>query len=102
MNPPAPATNTLGGMTSYGIGRLIMWKYPHQSLSESRAKAIARIRKWGSLALLFSWLPVIGDPLCVAAGYLKIHPVLACTLFAIGKLLRYIVVLWIADTAIGH
>ena len=94
--------NTLGGLTSYAVGRMIIWRYPNKRLSSdstnnAHLRAINRIKKWGSLVLLFSWVPVIGDPLCVAAGYLKINPLLATTFFAIGKLMRYIFVLWISS-----
>ena len=66
--------NTLGGFTSYWIGRFLAYKYPNKSLRRHHQLAVTRIRRWGSLTLLFSWAPIIGDPLCVAAGYLKINP----------------------------
>jgi hypothetical protein len=59
----ATAGNTLGGMSSWLIGRLIPQK---KSL-----KGSAAVRKYGAPVLLFSWVPVIGDPLCVAAGWLR-------------------------------
>ncbi|TAN28213.1 MAG: DedA family protein [Castellaniella sp.] len=47
-------------------------------------------RRFGPPALLLSWLPVVGDPLCAVAGWLKL-PFWRCTLYmAIGKCLRYI------------
>jgi len=88
--------NTLGAMTSWGIGRLISIRYSAEKLSKtSQQKAVERIQKYGSPILLLSWLPVVGDPLCVAAGWLRIHW-LPCLLFImLGKLLRYIVVIYI-------
>lgn len=76
--------NTLGGMTSWLIGRLIPQRKPLRGLEW--------VRRWGSLALLLSWLPVVGDGLCVAAGWLRLHwaGVLAC--MALGKLGRYLAV----------
>lgn len=85
--------NTLGAMTSWGIGRLIAWRYPAHSHDQKRQRAIARIQRFGSPILLFSWLPLIGDPLCVAAGWLRIHWLKALVFIAIGKALRYIFVL---------
>ncbi|MFO8023832.1 hypothetical protein [Thiohalophilus sp.] len=45
--------------------------------------------------LLLSWLPVIGDPLCVAAGWLRIHWLLSLVLIGIGKTARYAVVVFV-------
>jgi membrane protein YqaA with SNARE-associated domain len=76
--------NTLGGMTTYGIGRLLPSRLPESA-------AIARVRRYGPAALLFSWVPFIGDALCAAAGWLKL-PVAACAgAMALGKLARYAV-----------
>ena len=88
--------NTLGAMTSWGIGRLISVRYSTEKLSKvSQQKAVERLQKYGSPVLLLSWLPIIGDPLCVAAGWLRIHW-LQCLLFiAVGKLLRYVVVVYL-------
>lgn len=88
--------NTLGAMTSWGIGRLISIKYSTEKLSkESQQKAVERLQHYGSPILLLSWLPVIGDPLCVAAGWLRIHWLQSLIFIAIGKLLRYIVVVYL-------
>ncbi|MGM0680036.1 MAG: hypothetical protein ACQESY_09255 [Pseudomonadota bacterium] len=45
--------------------------------------------------LLLSWLPVIGDPLCVAAGWLRIHWLLSLVLIGSGKTARYAVVVFV-------
>jgi membrane protein YqaA with SNARE-associated domain len=88
--------NTLGAMTSWGIGRLISIRYSTEHLSKaSQQKAVVRLQKYGSPILLLSWLPVIGDPLCVAAGWLRIHWLPSLLFIAVGKLLRYLVVVYI-------
>ena len=88
--------NTLGAMTSWGIGRLISIKYSTEKLTkESQQKAVERLQKYGSPILLLSWLPVVGDPLCVAAGWLRIHWLHSLLFIAVGKLLRYIVVVYL-------
>ena len=48
-------------------------------------------QRFGPSALLLSWLPGVGDPLCAVAGWLRLPfwPCVAC--MAIGKCLRYIV-----------
>ena len=85
--------NALGGFTSYWLGRFLAYRYPNRSLREKHQLAITRIQHWGSFSLLLSWLPVIGDPLCVAAGYLKINPLLALLLLTVGKAARYIFII---------
>lgn len=88
--------NTLGAMTSWGIGRLISIRYSTEKLSKaSQQKAVERLQKYGSPVLLLSWLPIIGDPLCVAAGWLRIHWLYSLLFIAVGKLLRYIVVVYL-------
>lgn len=92
----ATVGNTLGAMTSWGIGRLISIRYSTEKLSKaSQQKAVERIQKYGSPVLLFSWLPIIGDPMCVAAGWLRIHWLWSLFFISVGKLLRYIVVIYI-------
>lgn len=88
--------NTLGAMTSWGIGRLISIRYSAEKLSKvSQQKAVERIQKYGSPILLLSWLPIIGDPLCVAAGWLRIHWLYSLLFITVGKLFRYWVVIYI-------
>ena len=88
--------NTLGAMTSWGIGRLISIRYSTERLSKiSQQKAVERLHKYGSPILLLSWLPVVGDPLCVAAGWLRINVWYSLLFIAVGKLLRYVVVIYI-------
>jgi len=92
----ASAGNTLGGMTSWLIGFWIAHKYPAQSLVKPRQqRALDIINRWGSPVLLLSWLPVIGDPLCVVAGWLKIHWFWSLLMILFGKAARYAVLLYI-------
>jgi membrane protein YqaA with SNARE-associated domain len=85
--------NTLGGMSTWALGRVIAWRFPARRFAEKEQRAVARIQRWGSPVLLLSWLPLIGDPLCLAAGWLRIHW-LPCLLFiAAGKTARYAVIL---------
>lgn len=92
----ATVGNTLGAMTSWGVGRLIAIRYSTERLSKtSQQKAVERLQHYGSPILLLSWLPVIGDPLCVAAGWLRIHWLPSLLFIAVGKLARYLVVVYI-------
>jgi len=95
----ATAGNTLGGMTSWGIGRLISIRYSAENLSKAKQNAVTRLQKYGSPILLLSWLPVIGDPLCVAAGWLRIHWLQSVLFISLGKLFRYLLVIYIVGQA---
>lgn len=94
----AAVGNTLGGMTSWGLGRLIALKYPARGLvKREHQKAVSRIQQWGSPLLLLSWVPVIGDPLCVAAGWLRLSWWVSLLFIGTGKTARYAVLLyWLA------
>ena len=81
----ATVGNTAGGMTSYGIGRLI----PPRNVS---ARAIEWLRRYGAAATALAWRPLLGDALCVAAGWLRMHWAAVLAFMAAGRLARYIVV----------
>lgn len=73
--------NTLGGMTTYWMARFLPQHLPPEK------SALAR--RWGAPVLLLAWTPIVGDALCVAAGWLRLA-VLPCTLWmALGKGARY-------------
>ena len=52
-------------------------------------KAEDHFKKYGVWSLLFSWLPIIGDPLTLVAGYLKVPFWIFCVLVFLGKAARY-------------
>ncbi|MDK2124777.1 YqaA family protein [Parachitinimonas caeni] len=73
--------NTLGGATTYFLGGI----FP----KEVRHKYIAQLQKHGPPLMLLSWVPIIGDALCLAAGLLKLPPAPTIGWMALGKILRY-------------
>ena len=73
--------NTLGGMTSYAIGRV----FP----KPREGRAVAWLHRYGPAALLLSWVPIVGDALCVAAGWLRQNAAAAAAFIAVGKFARY-------------
>jgi membrane protein YqaA with SNARE-associated domain len=81
--------NTAGGMTSYLIGRLL----PQRKLN---LKAVDWLRRYGAPVTVLAWLPLIGDALCVAAGWLRTQWLATLACMACGRLLRYAVVAWLA------
>ncbi|MDH3503268.1 MAG: DedA family protein, partial [Nitrospirota bacterium] len=68
------------------------WWYPLIELTKPAQRlAVERVRRLGSPVLLLSWVPFIGDPLCLAAGWLRITWVGALLFMGIGKGCRYAV-----------
>jgi len=86
----ATAGNTLGGAVDWWMGlgaHRVVDKYRHSS---SHTKALAWLERLGPKACLLAWLPVVGDPLCAVAGWLKL-PFWPCLAYmAIGKFARYV------------
>lgn len=88
--------NTLGALTTWFLGWLTTKKYPLENiLDKSRQKSISTVRHWGAWALLFSWLPVVGDGLCFAGGWLKLTFWPSCLAIIVGKAARYSVVAYL-------
>ncbi|MEJ2454817.1 MAG: DedA family protein [Candidatus Thiodiazotropha sp.] len=84
--------NTLGGLSSWLIGWWLARRFPNKGLQEERQrKALERVARYGSPVLLLSWLPVIGDPLCLAAGWSGVRLLPATFYIGLGKALRYAV-----------
>lgn len=79
--------NTAGGMTSYLVGRLL----PQKSL-----RHLDVVRRYGVPALVLAWLPLVGDALCVAAGWLRLSWLAALGFMAAGRLARYLVIAYAA------
>ncbi len=87
----ATVGNTLGGAiswwTGYGAER-VYERVAHRS--PTQAKALQWLERFGAKACLLSWLPIVGDPLCAVAGWLKL-PFWPCVGYmAVGKFVRYV------------
>jgi membrane protein YqaA with SNARE-associated domain len=88
--------NTLGAMTTWGLGALAAKKFPVATLlPEKKQNALNLVKKRGIWVLFFSWLPVIGDALCFAGGWLKLPLLPACLVILSGKFGRYAFVAWV-------
>lgn len=96
----ATAGNTIGGAISWWMGygaERAYEKVRHRKPSELRA--LHWLQRFGARACLLAWLPVVGDPLCAVAGWLKL-PFWPCVAYmAVGKFARYLTMtaalLWI-------
>lgn len=73
--------NTLGGMVSFGMGRMLPMT--------QQLKHVATVKQYGAPALLLAWLPLLGDALCLAAGWLRMSWWQAALFMAAGKFARY-------------
>jgi membrane protein YqaA with SNARE-associated domain len=100
----ATAGNYLGACTTYLLGRwgsdLLIYKLL-RTTPEEATKAKRRYHRWGSWSLLFSWLPIIGDPLCLAAGIFKTKFLLFSLPVLAGKLARYGFVVWAVGSTLS-
>lgn len=120
----ATVGNTLGGVVSYGMGAgahglFGRWRQRQHdqapksasegdfksvgapSLSPARARAEMWVHRFGAPVLLLAWLPVVGDPLCAVAGWLRLSFWQCAIYMAIGKFGRYVVLAWAFGWAIG-
>ena len=83
------AGNTLGGAFTWAMGyeaHKIVDKYGH---SASHVRALRWLERLGPKACLLSWLPIVGDPLCAVAGWLR-FPFWPCVFYmGLGKFARY-------------
>lgn len=98
----ATVGNFLGACTTYFIGILganVIISNLLRISSEQSAKAQGIFRKWGVWSLFFSWLPIIGDSLCLAAGIFKTNPIVFSALVIAGKAFRYMFIAWVVSTA---
>ena len=90
----ATVGNVLGSLTNYGLGywasKTVIQKWLRMSESEF-VRAEERFKKYGIIALLFAWVPIIGDPLTVMAGILRIRLWWFLILVTTGKFLRYFI-----------
>ena len=86
--------NTLGGLTSWLLGFLFSRVGREQALDQPRRRrALRLLQRWGWPFLVFAWLPIIGDALCLAAGWLRTPFALSALAMAAGKALRYVVII---------
>lgn len=82
--------NTLGGAVDWWMGygaHKVADKYSH---SKHHTRVLDWLKKLGPKACLLAWLPLVGDPLCAVAGWLRL-PFWPCLAYmAVGKFARYL------------
>jgi membrane protein YqaA with SNARE-associated domain len=94
----ATAGNYLGALTSYWIGLyggdFLKVRVLRMDVEATR-KAEGVYRRFGAYSLLLSWLPIVGDPLCLVGGMLRVRFIRFSLLVFSGKLARYAAVAWL-------
>lgn len=80
--------NTLGGMITLAMGRWLP-EQKNGSKGAGQLKYVEKLRQYGPPVLLLAWLPLIGDALCLTAGWLRLNPWHAALYMALGKFARY-------------
>jgi membrane protein YqaA with SNARE-associated domain len=98
----ATAGNTLGGAVDWWMGfgaHKVADKYTH---SAHHTRVLGWLQRLGPKACLLAWLPLVGDPLCAVAGWLKL-PFWPCLAYmAVGKFLRYVAMTGSLVWAVPH
>lgn len=85
----ASVGNILGAMTTYAMARLL----PEKALHKLSPRSVDWLQRHGSPVLVLSWLPLIGDALCLAAGWLRVSVWSSLAWISVGKAARYGLVL---------
>ena len=85
--------NSLGAVVTYLLGYYI--NFGQEKAALKYPKTLLFCQKWGIIALLLSWLPIVGDAICLFAGWLKLSRGRAFINIAIGKSLRYLFLMFL-------
>lgn len=95
----ATTGNTAGSCINWYLGReCLRWQdkrwFPIKPAALARAQR--HFQRYGVYSLLFAWLPVVGDPLTFIAGVMRLPFGLFFLLVALGKGLRYAVIIYLS------
>ena len=82
----ATVGNTLGGVVDYWMG----YRAKQTFAKERDSRWFRWLGRYGAKTMLLAWLPVVGDPLCTLAGWLKLPFWPSVLYMAVGKLARYL------------
>ena len=88
----ATSGNSLGSLTSYGMGYLGRWEWIEKWFHVSREKLErqkSRIDRYGPLLAMLCWLPFIGDVFAIGLGFYKLNFFKCFTFIVLGKALRF-------------
>ena len=94
--------NTAGGMTCYYMGRLgkISWIEKYFKVKKEKVdKMVKFLQGKGALMAFFAFLPAIGEVISIALGFMRSNIWLTTTSMFVGKLIRYILLLYVLESA---
>ena len=92
----ATAGNSLGALVNYLVGRwgASFFFSRYIEIDKTVLEKLENVYgRWGSPALFFAWLPVVGDPLTVVAGALRVNIYLFAFWVVLGKMFRYYILI---------
>ena len=93
----ASVGNWMGGMTNYYLGRLGKTEWIEKYLKVKKEK-IEKIQHWlrgkGASMAFFSFMPVVGDVIAIALGYMRANIYIVNTSMFAGKFLRYVAIMY--------
>ena len=92
--------NTLGGITTFGLGYLGKWEWADRILKISEKqldKAKSIVEKYGTWTALLTWVPILGDPIALVLGFFRLAWWKVLLLMFIGKLARYWFLIYLAS-----
>jgi len=93
----ASVGNWLGGMTNYLLGRLGKIEWIEKYLKVKKEK-IDKIQTWlegkGAFMAFFSFLPVVGDVIALALGFMRANVYIVNVSMFIGKFARYVLIMY--------
>ena len=99
----ASVGNTLGALVNWYLGRFLL-HYQDRRWFYFKKEQVAKMQYWfqryGVWSLLFAWLPLGGDALTFIAGIMKVRITIFLLLVGVGKSLRYIAVVFLAELSI--
>lgn len=87
--------NVAGSVFNWWLGHVALTYQDHKwfPISKTNIEAAAeRFQRWGRWSLLLSWVPIVGDPLTLAAGLFRVPFWQFFALVTVGRAARYIVV----------
>ena len=94
--------NTVGGMTCYYMGRLgkISWIEKYFKVKKEKVdKMVKFLQGKGALMAFFTFLPAIGEVIAIALGFMRSNTWLTIVSMFVGKLIRYILLLYVLESA---
>jgi len=86
--------NWIGGLSSYGLGRLGSWNIIEKYFRIKKKKVHQwkdKINSFGSTLAFLCWLPLLGDPIAISLGFFRANFLLVSIWMLIGKFFRYLI-----------